>query len=117
MFTAGFGVRMGGQMWLDKATGIRNARNIDYWYARGADYGSQFVTIGALNTVLNKPTQQIQQDLANVLRKTLGMDGSTATNLAKYAINIQVPNMAGMVANTIALESLAHKYGLQPKTK
>ncbi len=97
-----------GQYAFNRLFKVPNITGKELAVSVAADRGVQFGGIIALNRVIPKQAIAWQSGLQNVLQNA-GMDEQSAERWASYAVNWQVPNLAGAAASIGVLYHFARR--------
>ena len=74
----------------------------------------QLGTMILLNTALPKTSMRLQDGLASILHKQVGMDEDTARARANFLVNIQLANLVGAVAGVAMHHNLTKNLDWKP---
>lgn len=95
---AGFAGQIGGQILFDRVCHVPQMNNKSHLRVAFIDRSVQFGGVMLLNTLLARPSIELQHKLTNMLHKQFGMDVQHADDQASYVVNWQIPNVMGMAA-------------------
>jgi hypothetical protein len=106
LFLVGEPTRALAQKGFDTLLNLPKQQGSAYVKARIADRAVSTVLFGAINFIgpVRRQTEALEDAVTKILTNA-GMKEPQAENFAKVAINMQIPNFAGMVSNFAVLKS------------
>jgi hypothetical protein len=111
-FITGYYTNIYGQRLMDHLMDVEQPNKRNYDKARWLfNYPAQWGSMILMQMVVPDVTIKISDKLGQLYQKQLGIEEDKAGEMARIAVNVQVPNIVGAVANWLALCAMRGKGG------